>query len=1053
MSQTFLARVAARAAAELLAARRGATSTKQSAARRAGGRPSAVVEPMEGRTLFAASIASPFASLVGPATPAAAVSASGSFHPLSLQETTLALTADAYYASYGDLVTFTATAAPTSPSVPTGTVTFFDGQTPIGNVPLDASGVAEFSTAALGVGSHVLTADYPGDDNASADTSDQYSLDVYKAEASITLTSSGSPSAAGQAVTFTASFERGSGPEAFGADASPPTGTVTFAADDATIGSGTLDANGVATFTTSALSAGTHTLQANYQGDDNYYPAGSQGLEQEVTADPPPTATAMPPVTVLEDAASITIDLGPYFTDNRPDSELTFYGGMYPYGLIPPGGIAFAGQLMTVHFTPDGSGSGPVTVTAVDAAGQYASTNFNLTITSVNDAPSFFLGPDVFAKQGSGARTIGGFATNVSAGAANEYAQTLTFAVTSDAPSLFAVQPSISVNGALTFKPAAGARGSATVSVRLSDDGGTANGGIDSTDVQTFDLTVYSPNSVPFANDDVEGTAEDTPFSGDVLTNDVDSDGDPLRAVLAAAPAHGTLALGTNGTFTYTPAADYNGPDGFSYRASDGVAASNVATVAIDVAPVQDAGTFAFAAADYAVGEAGGAVKLTVVRTGGTEGPVALSYAVTGGTATNEIVQTVAGLPGDYALAGGTLTFADGQSSATITVPVYDDAAHELAETAVVSLSTPAGPARLGPQASITLTIADDDNASPTAADVAVSRAPGATARVDPSASDADGPGDRLMFSVVAQPARGSVALNDGGTPGDPSDDYFTYTPNPGANGSDSFQYRVDDGHGASAFATATVITGGVGLAASPIDTSTTDLVVVGTAGPDAIRFSANPGGGIRASLNGADLGVFRPTARLVAFGLGGDDVIAVKGKVNRGVLFYGGAGADTLSAGDGSDLLVGGDGDDVLSGGGGRDLLIGGAGADKLKGGAGDDLLVADATAYDDPDVAGTREALEPLLSNWNDPSATTVDRANRIGAVGVTVNAGPGGGASGAGSSPRPRLAADTIVADAARDDLRDASGKNWILGGSAGDGLSDWIKARPKDVLTWI
>ena len=60
-----------------------------------------------------------------------------------------------------------------------------------------------------------------------------------------------------------------------------------------------------------------------------------------------------------------------------------------------------------------------------------------------------------------------------------------------------------------------------------------------------------------------------------VLANDTDADGDPLTAVVVTGPAHGTLTLNANGSFTYTPAANYNGADRFTYRANDGTANSN----------------------------------------------------------------------------------------------------------------------------------------------------------------------------------------------------------------------------------------------------------------------------------------------------------------------------------------------------------------------------------------------------------------------------------------------------------------------------------------------
>ena len=74
-----------------------------------------------------------------------------------------------------------------------------------------------------------------------------------------------------------------------------------------------------------------------------------------------------------------------------------------------------------------------------------------------------------------------------------------------------------------------------------------------------------------------------------MLANDTDVDGDALTAILVSGPAHGSLTLNADGSFTYTPAANYNGPDSFTYKANDGQADSNVATVSITVGAVNDA--------------------------------------------------------------------------------------------------------------------------------------------------------------------------------------------------------------------------------------------------------------------------------------------------------------------------------------------------------------------------------------------------------------------------------------------------------------------------------
>lgn len=112
-----------------------------------------------------------------------------------------------------------------------------------------------------------------------------------------------------------------------------------------------------------------------------------------------------------------------------------------------------------------------------------------------------------------------------------------------------------------------------------------------------FLSTLATPNAVPIAVDDSYDVIEDTPLSVSdtavpplgLLNNDTDADGDPLTATIASQPSHGTVALNTNGTFTYSPAENYNGPDSFTYTVSDGPSTSLPATVSLSVASVNDA--------------------------------------------------------------------------------------------------------------------------------------------------------------------------------------------------------------------------------------------------------------------------------------------------------------------------------------------------------------------------------------------------------------------------------------------------------------------------------
>jgi VCBS repeat-containing protein len=94
------------------------------------------------------------------------------------------------------------------------------------------------------------------------------------------------------------------------------------------------------------------------------------------------------------------------------------------------------------------------------------------------------------------------------------------------------------------------------------------------------------------AVNDSYDTNEDTQLTvlapNGVLSNDTDVDNDTLSALVASEPTHGTLVLNPNGSFTYAPDDNYNGPDSFTYRASDGNGGNDTATVTITVASVND---------------------------------------------------------------------------------------------------------------------------------------------------------------------------------------------------------------------------------------------------------------------------------------------------------------------------------------------------------------------------------------------------------------------------------------------------------------------------------
>jgi CSLREA domain-containing protein len=219
-----------------------------------------------------------------------------------------------------------------------------------------------------------------------------------------------------------------------------------------------------------------------------------------------------------------------------------------------------------VEFTPtanfNGAASFDYTITdngttngSLDAKSDTATASF--TINSVNDAPSFTKGPDQNVQVNSGSHTVNNWATNISAGPADESGQTLTFNVTGNTnPGLFTVGPAVDSSGTLTYTIAPATSGSATITLTLSDNGGTANGGQDTSAPQTFVITV--------------GT--------DMVINDAK----------VAEPASGS----TNMVFTVSLSAPATGTVTANFTTVDGTAKDGVGEANQDYTPTSGTVTF-----------------------------------------------------------------------------------------------------------------------------------------------------------------------------------------------------------------------------------------------------------------------------------------------------------------------------------------------------------------------------------------------------------------------------------------------------------------------------
>lgn len=289
--------------------------------------------------------------------------------------TSTSLASDNNPSIFGQSVTFTTTVS-SGFGTPGGTVTFSDGATVLGTRTLNGAGKATFNTSGLAGGSHSITVTYNGSTNLSTSSSTVLTQTVNPAITSTTVASSTNPSIFGQSVTFTATVSSGAG---------TPSGTVTFRDGATMVGTDTLDGLGHATFITSELSGGTHSITATYEGSSNFGSSFSSVLTQ--TVNPASTSTTVVsnpnPTTFGESvifSATVSSSAG------TPSGTVTFMDGATVLG---NGTLNGSGQTM---FATSTLGAGTHSITAVYNGsanfGTSASTVLTQTVNPANTTTS-----------------------------------------------------------------------------------------------------------------------------------------------------------------------------------------------------------------------------------------------------------------------------------------------------------------------------------------------------------------------------------------------------------------------------------------------------------------------------------------------------------------------------------------------------------------------------------------------------------------------------------------------------------------------------------------
>jgi large repetitive protein len=488
----------------------------------------------------------------------------------------------------------------------------------------------------------------------------------------------------------------------------------------------------------------------NFNGEDSFTYQASDGEADSNVATVTITVNPVNDAPTCEDVTLTTDEDAPGSTS--PDCS-DVEGDSLTYEVVdqPAHGTASVvdGQL-TYEPNANFNGSDAFTYRATDGQANSNTANVAVTVNAVNDAPTC---EDVSLTTDEDAPG------STSPDCADVDGDVLTYEVV-DQPAHGTADV---VDGQLTYEPDANFNGGDSFTYRASD-------GLANSDTANVAVTVNAVNDAPVAANDAYDVDEDETLTVDapgVLGNDSDVDGDTLEAELLSGVSHGSLTLNADGSFGYEPNPNFNGTDSFTYKAHDGEADSNVATVTITVNAVNDAPTCA---------------DVTLTTDEDTPGSTSPDCSdVDGDSLTYEIVDQPA--HGTAGVEDGELTYtpnANFNGSDSFTYRANDGTVNSNTANVAVTVN----PVNDAP-------VANDDSYDVDEDEALTADAPGVLG------NDTDVEGDALTAVLVSDVAHGSLTLNADGS--------FTYEPNANFNGTDSFTYKANDGTDDGNTATVTI--------------------------------------------------------------------------------------------------------------------------------------------------------------------------------------------------------------------------------------------------------
>jgi len=402
------------------------------------------------------------------------------------EPTTTVVTSDANPANTGAPVTFTATVT-SGTGTPAGSVTFFDGATNLGTATLNGSGVATLGTSALTSGAHSISASYQASLIYAASTSPPVNQIIRHATIT-SIETSATPADPGQSVTFTATVTSSGG---------IPTGDVTFFAGATNIGGGTLN-SGVATLTTSALTAGPHSITAIFGTTPTFTTSTSPPLDQVIRSITSTILTSN--INPANPGESITLTAT--VTGGNSGDTVTFFDGATNIGsgTLNSGIATLTTSALTAgpHFITATYGATPTTAASTSppldqVIRSATSTNLTSNINPANLGDSITLTAILTGGNPGDTVTFFDGAANIGSGSLSSGVATLsTSALTAGPHSITATYGATPTFAASTSSPLAQVIRSATTTA-LTSDANPANLG----DSVTFTATVSSGSGTP----------------------------------------------------------------------------------------------------------------------------------------------------------------------------------------------------------------------------------------------------------------------------------------------------------------------------------------------------------------------------------------------------------------------------------------------------------------------------------------------------------------------------------------------------------------------------